>query len=82
MMFLIVFAIGLIIAFLLGLCLQSVLASFIFMFLWICIGGPILLIIWAMFTVSAYFGIPLLIIIAIVILAWFIFGGNIIKIGN
>lgn len=81
-MFVTIFVIGLIIAFFLGLFLQSILASFIFMFLWICIGGPILLIIWAMITVSSYFGIPLLVIIAIIILAWLIFGGNIIKIGN
>ena len=38
------------------------------------ISGGILVLIWAILTVSEFFGIPLLVIIAIVILAFFIFG--------
>lgn len=81
-MFLTIFVIGLIIAFFLGLFLHDIAISIILMIIWIFLGGPVLLIIWAMITVSAYFGIPLLVVIAIVILAWFMFGGSIIKIGD
>jgi len=37
------------------------------------ISGVLLVITWAIITVSQYFGIPLIIVIAIVIVAWFIF---------
>jgi len=37
------------------------------------VSGVLLLVIWAILTISQFFGIPLIIIIAIVILAWFIF---------
>ena len=38
------------------------------------ISGVLLLVIWAMLAISQFFGIPLIIIIAIVIVVWFIFG--------
>ena len=37
------------------------------------ISGVLLLVIWAIFAISQFFGIPLIIIVAIVIVAWFIF---------
>lgn len=37
------------------------------------ISGVLLLVIWAILTISQFFGIPLVIVIAIVIVAWFIF---------
>jgi len=37
-------------------------------------SGIVLAIIWAIISVSQYFGIPLIIAIAIVIVAWFILG--------
>jgi len=38
------------------------------------ISGIFLLIIWATITISQYFGIPLLVVIAVIILLWFLLG--------
>ena len=37
------------------------------------ISGVLLLVIWAMLAISQFFGIPLIIVIAVIIIAWFIF---------
>lgn len=37
------------------------------------ISGVLLLVIWAILTISQFFGIPLIIVVAIVIVAWLIF---------
>ena len=41
---------------------------------WALAGGVMLALIWAVFTISAFFGIPIVVVIALVIIAWFILG--------
>jgi hypothetical protein len=63
-----IFLVGLAISALIGALIGQVGGAIAFSLIWAIVGGIICLFIWAILTVSSFFGIPVLVIIAIIII--------------
>lgn len=48
--------------------------AFVLLIIWAIVGGILLVLLWAILTISAFFGIPFIVVIAVVIVAWFLLG--------